>query len=74
MDGKRLAKVPVLSGVPQGTVLGPLMFIVFINDIGENVNVTIKLFTDDCVLFHEISDEKDVRIQSSNGQKLGRCS
>ena len=47
--------VPVKSSVPQGTVLGPLMFLICINDIGENVFSTLKLFADDCILYRTIS-------------------
>ena len=45
--------------VPQGTVLTPLMFLLYINDIGENVTSHIKLFADDCLLFRTIGSVAD---------------
>ena len=45
---------PVLSGVPQGTVLGPLLFSLYINDISSDIESEIRLFADDCVCYREI--------------------
>lgn len=54
IDGDGSEKVKVRSGVPQGTVLGPLMFLLYINDIGDGLSCNIKLFADDCILFRTI--------------------
>ena len=54
VDGAMSSQCPVLSGVPQGTVLGPLLFLLFINDIADDINSTIRLFADDCLLHREI--------------------
>ena len=40
-----------MSGVPQGTVLGPLMFLLYINDISNNLTSHIRLFADDCIIY-----------------------
>ena len=46
---------PVVSGVPQGTVLGPILLFMFINDLPTNTTSGIKLFPDDCVLYRPIN-------------------
>ena len=48
-----------MSGVPQGTVLGPLLFSLYINDISSDIESEIRLFADDCVCYREIKDEED---------------
>lgn len=50
---------PVKSGIPQGSVLGPLFFLIFIDDITSDIPVTIKLFADDCILYLDIRSPHD---------------
>ena len=59
VNGVKSDWAPVLSGVPQGTVLGPLLFSLYINDISSDNESEIRLFADDCVCYREIKDEKD---------------
>ena len=61
MDGRSSGEAPVLSGVPQGTVLGPLMFLTYINDITLDLTSQMKLFADDALLFHPIKSETDCK-------------
>ena len=59
VNGKYSNWVPVLSGVPQGTVLGPHLFLLHINDIDSGVTSTTRLFADDCLVYNSISSPKD---------------
>ena len=59
VKGKYSPWDPVLSGVPQGSVLGPHLFILFINDITESVTSTTRLFADDCIMFRTINAPED---------------
>ena len=55
IDGVCSKSVDVTSGVPQGTVLGPLMFLLFINDMQDDLECTLRLFADDALLYHKIT-------------------
>ena len=50
---------PVISGVPQGTILAPVLFILYINDISENIKSQIRLFADDGIIYREINNDQD---------------
>ena len=52
--------LPVLSGIPQGSILGPLLFLVYVNDISDHIsNSVLYLFADDTKCLKFISDPAD---------------
>ena len=71
VNGVKSDWVPVLSGVPQGTVLGPLLFSLYINDISSDTESDIRLFAHDCVCYREIKDEKDTMKLQRDIDRLG---
>ena len=60
LEGEVSSTSSVTSGVPQGTVLGPLLFLVFINDMPDVVRSNIRLFADDALLYRSIHSPDDV--------------
>ena len=59
VNGVKSDWAPIVSGIPQGTFLGPLLFSLHINDIIADIESEIRLFTDDCVCYREIKDKED---------------
>ena len=59
VEGESSNEVTVDSGVPQGTVLGPLLFLCHINDLPDAVKSQVRLFSDDCLLYREVKSQSD---------------
>ena len=60
VGGQLSKEVKVTSGVPQGSVLGPSMFLAYINDIWRNVDSSIRLFADECIMYRKITNKNDI--------------
>ena len=72
LDGQASDPVPVLSGVPQGLVLGPVLFLIFINDLPDNIRSSVRLLTDDCVLYRNIHSLQDCLTLQEDLTSLGQ--
>ena len=70
LDSESSSFIPVLSGVPQGTILGPLMFLLYINDIAKGINSPLRLFADDCLLYRVINGVEDTNRLQEDLNKL----
>ena len=59
VEGKQSENLPVTSGVPQGSILGPLLFILYVNDICDGCSSTVSSFADDVKIFRKIKSTSD---------------
>ena len=74
VDGEVSSWNPVLSGVPQGSVLGPILFFIYINDLEEGVTGNILKFADDTKLFRKTKGIGDIQKLQDDIDKLVRWS
>ena len=59
LNGQMSTWQPVLAGVPQGSILGPLLFLIYINDLPYELKSQAKLFADDTSLFTIVKDRNE---------------
>ena len=63
----------VLSGVPQGSVIGPVLFLIYINDLSEEVCGKVCLFADDTILYVTMTGERDAASLQQDLDHLADC-
>ena len=71
VDGQLSEKVRGTSGVLQGSVLGHLLFLAYVNDIWRNTDSNIWLFADDCIIYRRITDNSDFEKLQTDLNRLG---
>ena len=59
VGGEHSTWTDVTSGIPQGMVLGPLLFLAYINDLPSNISSNVRLFADECVIYRQIVNDHD---------------
>ena len=62
--------VPVTSGIPQGSVLGPILFVIFINDLPNSISSYIKIFADDTKIFRALRSAGDISTLQEDVNKM----
>ena len=74
VNGNESSNRPVTSGIPQGSVLGPIPFVIYTNDMPECVEANTYLFADDTKIFREIKTEEDRKNLQDDLDKLQQWS
>ena len=60
LDGKSSQEYPVNAGVPQGSILGPALFLLYINDLPDDIIYDISIYTDDTSLYSKCDQASDL--------------
>ena len=70
VNGRKSKKSSLVSGVPQGSVLGPILFLVYISDIAEGLKAKTLVYVDDTKVRQQVNTEEDVELMQAELHKL----
>ena len=70
VDGEVSNWKSVLSGVPQGSVLGPIIFLIYINDLDDDITSKVLKFADDTKVFRKIKSDADRQYLQDNSNSF----
>ena len=71
LDGHQSSPIEVESGVPQGSVLGPCLFLYYINDLPDKLSSSVRLFADDAIIYLTIENHRHAQQLQDDLDKLG---
>jgi len=66
IEGEKSVIIKVESGVPQGSVLGPSLFLFYINGMPDNITSTVRLFADDTIAYLTVSSDSNTLQEDLN--------
>ena len=70
LDGIACRTVDVTLGVPQGSFLGSIFFLIFINDLTQSLSSKVRLFAEDAILYFEVASADDCQVLQNDLNKL----
>ena len=62
IDGQMSDWAQVTSGVPKGSILGQLLFLIYVNDTDSDISSTVQLFADDCTIYQKVRNTVDAEL------------
>ena len=71
LEGKKSSTIDVESGVPQGSVLGPCLFLFYINDLPNGLASKVRLFADDAISYMTIDNQQDAHNLQQDLNRIG---
>ena len=74
INGSQSQEGQVTSGIPQGSVLGPILFVIYINDLPNEVESEVRIFADDTKLFTQSNEQRDREILQADLDRLHQWS